>query len=223
LLQIFADVLSSDFVISNYFTDNPHTNMNLYSRFVFNTLLRIVILMSCIVILILLSYYMSPNFADNFTTAEQKLLKHQGLYGQTEHWYLLEVVAVILAFAILLLQCLGCLATFKQAQGRLDTPKKARIIKMGERGLDLFGALFSFICLITAVIRLSGIFRFDPVCGIYECEFRYRLIVVAVLYFVNTILFGGLILISMHRNEYFRIVNTGEHAHLIESHRVVAH
>jgi hypothetical protein len=43
-----------------------------------------------------------------------------------------------------------------------------------------FGALFSFICLMIAVIRLGGIYRYDPVCGIYECEFRNRLVAVAV-------------------------------------------
>jgi len=128
-----------------------------------------------------------------------------------------------LAFAILLLQCLGCLATHKRAKGRLDTPRKARMILIGERCLNMFGSLFSFICLVIVVIRLAGIYRYDPVCGMYECEFRHRLIVVAVLYFLNTILFGGLVLIQMHQHEYFHILPIvgGENANLIGSSRVV--
>jgi hypothetical protein len=74
---------------------------------------------------------MAPNFVDNFTTAEQKLLKSAREYGQEEHWHLLLAVACILAFAILLLQCLGCLKTWKRAKGRLDTARKERLIRMG--------------------------------------------------------------------------------------------
>jgi MFS family permease len=167
---------------------------------------------------------MSPKFVDNFTAAEQKLLKNPQHYDDEEHWHLLLAVACILAFAILLLQCLGCLKTWKRAKGRLDTPRKERMIRIGERSLDLFGALFSFICFITVVIRLAGIFRYDPACGVYECEFRNRLIVVAALYFINTILFGGLILISMQHYEYFRVVEAVgvERVGLLEpQHRVV--
>jgi len=187
-------------------------------RFVFNTLLRVVALISCLIIIILLSWYMSPNFVDNFTLAEQKLLKHPELYGDESHWHLLLAIACILAFAILLLQCLGCLSTLTQAKGRLDTPRKVRMIRAGERGVDAFGALFSCIAFIIVVIRLGGIFRYEPVCGMFECDFRARLIVVAVLYFLNTILFGGLMLISMHQHEYFQVVEVVGERRLLDPH-----
>jgi hypothetical protein len=89
--------------------------------------------MSCLVIIILLSWYMAPNFVDNFTAAEQKLLKSPQEYGQEEHWHLLLAVAVVLAFFLLLLQLLGCLKTWKRAEGRLDTPRKVRMMTMGVR------------------------------------------------------------------------------------------
>jgi len=200
--------------------------MNLYTNFVLNTLLRVVILISCIVIIILMSWYMSYNFADNFTVAERKQLMHPEEYNHEEQWQFLLAIACFLAFAILLLQCLGCLATIKRAKGRLDTPQKVRMMKIGVRVMNAFGALFSFICLITVTIRLAGIFRYDPTCGIYECEFRNRLIVVAALYFINTILFGALILISMHHHQHFHIVKTAEGTALMEtggSHVVTTH
>jgi len=145
---------------------------------------------------------MAYNFIDNFSTSERALIKSPDTYGNEEQWHFLLAIAVILAFFLLLLQCLGCLATLKQAKGRLDTPKKAQMIRIGERVLEVFGALFSFICLILVVIRVSDMFRYDPACGIYECEFRSRLVTVAVLYFINTIMFGGLILISMQHHEH---------------------
>ena len=46
--------------------------------------------------------------------------------------------------------------------------------------VEIFGALFSFICLIIAAIRVASILRYDPACGLYECEFRNRLVSVAV-------------------------------------------
>jgi len=186
--------------------------MDLYSRFVLNTLLRGTILISCIVIIILMGNYMASDFIDNFSTSERILIKNPDVYGSEEQWHLLLAIAVILAFFLLLLQCLGCLATLNRAKGRLDTPRKARMIRTGERVVELFGAVFSFICLMTAAIRLSDMFRYDPVCGVFECEFRNRLVTVAALYFINTILFGGLILISMHQHEYFRVVEVVETA-----------
>jgi hypothetical protein len=75
--------------------------------------------------------YMAPNFVDNFTAAEQKLLKNPQEYGDEEQWHLLLAVAVVLAFFLLLLQILGCLKTHKRAQGRLDTPRKAHMIRIG--------------------------------------------------------------------------------------------
>jgi hypothetical protein len=74
---------------------------------------------------------MEPNFIDNFTAAEQKLLKNPQEYDQEEQWHLLLAVAVVLAFFLLLLQLLGCLATHKRAKGRLDTPRKAHMIRIG--------------------------------------------------------------------------------------------
>jgi len=149
---------------------------------------------------------MASDFIDNFNATERVLIKNPDVYGSEEQWHLLLAVAVMLSFFLLLLQCLGCLATLKRAKGRLDTPKKARMIRIGERVVEIFGAIFSFICLITVAIRLSGMYRYDPECGVFECEFRNRLVTVAALYFINTILFGGLILISMHQHEYFRVV-----------------
>jgi hypothetical protein len=144
-----------------------------------------------------MAYYMKPKFADNFTDIERNSIKNDLVYGQEEHWHLLLALACVLAFFVLLIQCLSCVGTFKQAKGKVEAP---RMIEMGvcflflkyfilfsyfnklmqERFVEIFGAILSFIGLITVAIRLSDIYRYDPVCGIYECEFRSRLITVAV-------------------------------------------
>jgi hypothetical protein len=76
---------------------------------------------------------MAPDFIDNFSASEKLLIKNADIYGDEEHWHLLLAVAVVLAFFLLLLQLLGCLATHKRAKGRLDTPRKAHMIRIGVR------------------------------------------------------------------------------------------
>jgi hypothetical protein len=80
-----------------------------------------------------MGWYMAPDFIDTFSTAEKLLIKNPSIYGDEEHWHLLLAVAVVLAFFLLLLQLLGCLATHKRAKGRLDTPRKAKLIRIGVR------------------------------------------------------------------------------------------